>query len=38
LRSIVLEAGTHDESLRLRTADLVRIANAQIADVCVTPA
>jgi Ala-tRNA(Pro) deacylase len=32
--SIVLEAGSHDESIRLATADLLRVAKAQIADIC----
>jgi Ala-tRNA(Pro) deacylase len=32
--SVVFEAGVHDESLRLRTADLVRLAGATLADVC----
>ncbi len=30
---VVLEAGVHDTSLRLRTDDLIRIADAQLADV-----
>jgi Ala-tRNA(Pro) deacylase len=33
--SIVLEAGTHDQSVRIALADLVRVSDAQIADVCV---
>jgi Ala-tRNA(Pro) deacylase len=32
--SVVLEAGSHDDSVRLRTADLIRIANAEVADIC----
>lgn len=31
---VVLEAGTHDESLRIRTADLLLVARAIVADVC----
>jgi prolyl-tRNA editing enzyme YbaK/EbsC (Cys-tRNA(Pro) deacylase) len=34
LDMIIVEAGSHDESLRLATPDLVRIAGAQIADIC----
>ena len=32
--SVVLEAGSHDESVRIATADLVRVAQAEIADIC----
>jgi Ala-tRNA(Pro) deacylase len=32
--SIVLEGGSHDESLRLASADLIRVAEAQVADIC----
>jgi prolyl-tRNA editing enzyme YbaK/EbsC (Cys-tRNA(Pro) deacylase) len=32
--SVVVEAGTHDQSLRLAAADLVRITGAQVADIC----
>jgi Ala-tRNA(Pro) deacylase len=32
--SVVVEAGSHDESLRLKTADLVRITDAQVGDIC----
>lgn len=32
--SIVVEAGSHDESVRLPTADLVRLAQAEVADIC----
>jgi len=32
--TIVLEAGTHAQSMRLKTQDLVRAANAQVADIC----
>ena len=31
--SIVLEAGSHDESIRIDPAALIRIANAEVADV-----
>jgi Ala-tRNA(Pro) deacylase len=31
--SVVVEAGSHDESLRVRTADLVRLTNAEVADI-----
>ena len=31
---LVFEAGTHDESVRIRTKDLLRIAQAQTADLC----
>lgn len=32
--AIVFEAGTHDESVRLPTADLIRLADARLADIC----
>jgi Cys-tRNA(Pro) deacylase len=32
--SVVIEAGSHDESVRLKTADLVRLTEAQVADIC----
>ena len=32
--TLVIEAGTHDESLRLKTADLLTLAAADIADLC----
>jgi Cys-tRNA(Pro) deacylase len=32
--SVVLEAGSHDLSVRLKAADLVRLAGAQVADIC----
>ena len=31
--SVVIEAGSHEESLRIATADLVRVADAEIADI-----
>lgn len=33
LDSVVLEAGSHDRSVRLKSADLVRLTNAQVADI-----
>jgi Ala-tRNA(Pro) deacylase len=32
--SVVLEAGSHDRSVRLKAADLVRLTSAQVADIC----
>jgi Ala-tRNA(Pro) deacylase len=32
--SIVFEAGSHGESLRMKAADLLRFSGAEIADVC----
>ena len=32
--SVVVEAGKHDESLRLRTKDLTRLTGALLADLC----
>jgi Ala-tRNA(Pro) deacylase len=34
LDTVILEAGTHDESIRIPVPDLLRIAGAQVADVC----
>jgi Ala-tRNA(Pro) deacylase len=31
--SVVLEAGSHERSVRLKAADLVRLAGAQVADI-----
>jgi Ala-tRNA(Pro) deacylase len=31
--SVVLEAGTHERSVRLKAADLVRLTQAQVADI-----
>jgi Ala-tRNA(Pro) deacylase len=31
--SVVFEAGTHEHSLRVRTNDLLRVADAQVADL-----
>jgi prolyl-tRNA editing enzyme YbaK/EbsC (Cys-tRNA(Pro) deacylase) len=32
--SVVLEAGTHEESVRLKTADLLRLSGGQVVDLC----
>jgi Ala-tRNA(Pro) deacylase len=32
--SVVLEAGSHDRSVRLKAADLVRLTKARVADIC----
>ena len=32
--SVVFEAGTHETSVRIKTTDLVSIANARVADIC----
>jgi Ala-tRNA(Pro) deacylase len=32
--TIIIEAGTHDESIRIPVPDLLRIASAQVAEVC----
>ena len=32
--SVVLEAGSHQRSVRLKAADLVRLTGAQVADIC----
>ena len=32
--SVVLEAGSHERSVRLKAADLVRLTKAQVADIC----
>jgi Ala-tRNA(Pro) deacylase len=31
---VVLDAGSHDESIRIAAADLVRTAGAEVADIC----
>jgi prolyl-tRNA editing enzyme YbaK/EbsC (Cys-tRNA(Pro) deacylase) len=31
--SVVLEAGSHEHSVRIATADLVRVAGAEVADI-----
>jgi Ala-tRNA(Pro) deacylase len=32
--SVVVEAGSHDRSVRIPTAELVRVARAEVADIC----
>jgi Ala-tRNA(Pro) deacylase len=32
--SVVVEAGSHERSVRLKVADLVRLTSAQVADIC----
>jgi Ala-tRNA(Pro) deacylase len=32
--SVVLDAGSHSESVRMRTSDLLMLARAEIADLC----
>jgi Ala-tRNA(Pro) deacylase len=32
--SVVLEAGSHDRSVRLKAADLMRLTRARVADIC----
>ena len=32
--SVVLEAGSHDRSVRLKASDLVGLTGAQVADIC----
>jgi Ala-tRNA(Pro) deacylase len=32
--SVVLEAGSHEQSVRLETADLLRLTKAEIVDIC----
>jgi Ala-tRNA(Pro) deacylase len=32
--SIVLEAGSHEDSIRIATADLIKVADAQVAEIC----
>jgi Ala-tRNA(Pro) deacylase len=33
-RSVVLEAGSHEQSVRLETADLLRLTAGEIVDIC----
>ncbi len=33
-RSVVLEAGSHEQSIRLETADLLKLTNGEIVDIC----
>jgi prolyl-tRNA editing enzyme YbaK/EbsC (Cys-tRNA(Pro) deacylase) len=30
----VLEAGSHEESVRLETADLLKLTNGEVVDIC----
>jgi prolyl-tRNA editing enzyme YbaK/EbsC (Cys-tRNA(Pro) deacylase) len=32
--TVVLEAGSHEQSVRIAGADLVRAAGAQVAEIC----
>jgi prolyl-tRNA editing enzyme YbaK/EbsC (Cys-tRNA(Pro) deacylase) len=32
--SVVLEAGSHAESVRIAMADLLRLTDAEVADIC----
>jgi prolyl-tRNA editing enzyme YbaK/EbsC (Cys-tRNA(Pro) deacylase) len=32
--SVVLEAGSHEESIRVLIADLLRVTDAEVADIC----
>jgi Ala-tRNA(Pro) deacylase len=32
--SVVVEAGSHDRSVRLKATDLLRLTRAQVADIC----
>jgi Ala-tRNA(Pro) deacylase len=34
VESVVFEAGTHEHSVRIKTADLASVAGARIADIC----
>jgi Ala-tRNA(Pro) deacylase len=34
LKTIVLEAGSHEESIRMSTDELIRVTQAQVADIC----
>ena len=34
IETVVIEAGTHEESVRLRTRDLVRLTEAKLGDIC----
>lgn len=33
--SVVLEAGSHDESLRMKASDLIALCGAEVVDICV---
>ncbi|MGH3021241.1 MAG: YbaK/EbsC family protein [Gaiellaceae bacterium] len=32
--SVVLEAGSHEKSVRIATADLLRLSDAEVAGMC----
>jgi Ala-tRNA(Pro) deacylase len=32
--SVVLEAGSHEQSVRLETADLLKLTNGEVVDIC----
>jgi prolyl-tRNA editing enzyme YbaK/EbsC (Cys-tRNA(Pro) deacylase) len=32
--SVVLEAGLHEASVRIQTGDLLRVTEAEVADIC----
>jgi prolyl-tRNA editing enzyme YbaK/EbsC (Cys-tRNA(Pro) deacylase) len=32
--TVVLEAGSHDQSVRLETADLLKLTEAEVVDIC----
>ena len=32
--SVVLEAGSHERSVRLKAVDLVRLTQAEVSDIC----
>jgi len=32
--SVVIEAGSHERSIRLKSADLVRLTDAEVSDIC----
>jgi Ala-tRNA(Pro) deacylase len=32
--AVVLEAGSHEQSVRVRTADLIRLTGARVSDIC----
>jgi Ala-tRNA(Pro) deacylase len=34
LESIIVEAGTHEQSMRMKTADLLALTDADVVDIC----
>ena len=32
--SLVFDGGTHDQSVRMRTTDVISLTNAMVADIC----